>query len=45
LLEAHSNNPALSGLQLALKGGQMGSRDYFGWIKRGGGTAQGGVNQ
>ncbi len=25
------------GLQLALKGGQMGSADYFGWVKDGGG--------
>ncbi|WP_426034364.1 four-carbon acid sugar kinase family protein [Cypionkella sp. TWP1-2-1b2] len=25
------------GLQLALKGGQMGSADYFGWIRQGGG--------
>ena len=40
LLEAHSDDPALAGLQLALKGGQMGSPDYFGWIKRGGGAAQ-----
>lgn len=39
LLEAHSNDAVLSGLQLALKGGQMGSPDYFGWIKRGGGAA------
>lgn len=39
LLQAHSDNPALAGLQLALKGGQMGSADYFGWIKRGGGAA------
>lgn len=40
LLEAHSDNPDLAGLQLALKGGQMGSADYFGWIKRGAGAAQ-----
>lgn len=39
LLAAHSEDAALSGLQLALKGGQMGSDDYFGWIKRGGGAA------
>lgn len=39
LLEAHSEDPAFAGLQLALKGGQMGSVDYFNWIKRGGGTA------
>jgi uncharacterized protein YgbK (DUF1537 family) len=25
------------GLQIALKGGQMGSEDYFGWIREGGG--------
>lgn len=39
LLAAHSDDPAFAGLQLALKGGQMGSADYFGWIKRGGGPA------
>jgi uncharacterized protein YgbK (DUF1537 family) len=25
------------GLEIALKGGQMGSEDYFGWIRAGGG--------
>lgn len=40
LLQAHSDNPDLAGLQLALKGGQMGSADYFGWIKRGAGATQ-----
>ncbi len=39
LLAAHSEDEDLAGLQLALKGGQMGSDDYFGWIKRGGGAA------
>lgn len=39
LLQAHSLDPNLSGLQLALKGGQMGSADFFGWIKQGGGAA------
>ncbi|MDF1727502.1 MAG: four-carbon acid sugar kinase family protein, partial [Sulfitobacter sp.] len=39
LLAAHSEDPALAGLELALKGGQMGSDDYFGWIKGGGGAA------
>jgi len=39
LLAAHSDDPDFAGLQLALKGGQMGSPDYFGWIKRGGGVA------
>ncbi|WP_417722124.1 four-carbon acid sugar kinase family protein [Salipiger sp.] len=39
LLQAHSEDKAFDGLQLALKGGQMGSADYFGWIKRGGGAA------
>ncbi len=38
LLTAHSEASGLDGLQLALKGGQMGSPDYFGWIKRGGGS-------
>lgn len=38
LLKAHSDAPALDGLQVALKGGQMGSPDYFGWIKAGGGS-------
>lgn len=37
LLKAHAENPEIDGLQLALKGGQMGSPDFFGWIKRGGG--------
>lgn len=37
LLQAHSEDPTWAGLQLALKGGQMGSADYFGWIQRGGG--------
>lgn len=37
LLTAHSERAEFDGIQLALKGGQMGSQDYFGWIKRGGG--------
>ena len=28
---------ALDGLEIALKGGQMGSPDYFGWVRDGGG--------
>ena len=36
LLQGHSETKAFDGLELALKGGQMGSPDYFGWIKRGG---------
>lgn len=39
LMRAWSDEPGLDGLQLALKGGQMGSADFFDWIKRGGGTA------
>ena len=39
LLQAHSDDPAMDRLQVALKGGQMGSADFFGWIKRGGGAA------
>lgn len=36
LFQAHSNDPALEGLEIALKGGQMGTIDYFGQIKLGG---------
>jgi 3-oxoisoapionate kinase len=35
LFEGHSDNPKTDKLQLALKGGQMGSTDYFSWIKNG----------
>ncbi|SPF80232.1 four-carbon acid sugar kinase family protein [Pseudoprimorskyibacter insulae] len=41
LLTGYSNDARFDGLQIALKGGQMGSDDYFGWIKRGGGAAGG----
>ena len=37
LFTAHGDG-AHDGLQLALKGGQMGSADYFGWIRQGGGA-------
>lgn len=37
---AHSQDTPQDGLQLALKGGQMGSIDYFDWIRRGGGPAR-----
>ena len=37
LLSAHAASAGIDGLELALKGGQMGSPDFFGWIKRGGG--------
>ncbi|MFQ1701331.1 four-carbon acid sugar kinase family protein [Loktanella agnita] len=36
LFRAHADGPR-DGLELALKGGQMGSPDYFGWIRYGGG--------
>ncbi|WP_041951523.1 four-carbon acid sugar kinase family protein [Ahrensia kielensis] len=36
LFKAHAEG-AMDGLELALKGGQMGSPDYFGWIRDGGG--------
>ena len=36
IFRAHANG-AMDGQELALKGGQMGSRDYFGWIRNGGG--------
>ena len=38
LCKAHSDDPVFAGLELALKGGQMGTPDFLGWIKRGGGT-------
>ncbi len=34
---AHADGP-MDGLELALKGGQMGSPDYFGWVREGGGV-------
>jgi len=37
LFKAHADGP-MDGLELALKGGQMGSEDYFGWIRDGGGA-------
>lgn len=36
LCAAHCTGPH-DGLEIALKGGQMGSDDYFGWIRAGGG--------
>lgn len=39
LFKAHSDDPALADLEIALKGGQMGSSDYFTRIKRGGAAA------
>lgn len=38
LCKAHSEDPAHRDLELALKGGQMGTPDYFGRIKAGGRT-------
>ena len=40
LCSAYAKDYSLNGLQLALKGGQMGSLDYFDWIRRGGGPAR-----
>lgn len=37
LFRAHGDS-VHDGLELALKGGQMGSADYFGWIRAGGGA-------
>jgi 3-oxoisoapionate kinase len=37
LCTAHGSGPH-DGLQIVLKGGQMGSRDFFGWIRDGGGA-------
>lgn len=36
IFRAHGDG-AMEGLELALKGGQMGSADYFGWVRDGGG--------
>jgi uncharacterized protein YgbK (DUF1537 family) len=36
IFRAHGDGPH-DGLELALKGGQMGSADYFGWVRDGGG--------
>ncbi|WP_309083073.1 four-carbon acid sugar kinase family protein [Chelativorans sp.] len=35
LFRAHADAAALDGLEIALKGGQMGSPDFFDWIRRG----------
>ena len=37
LCRAHATGTT-DGLEVALKGGQMGSEDYFGWIREGGGA-------
>lgn len=37
LCTAYGDGPH-DGLEIALKGGQMGSEDYFGWIREGGGA-------
>ncbi len=37
LSKVHAEGP-MDGVELALKGGQMGSPDYFGWIRDGGGA-------
>ena len=36
LLRGH--RPDGSALEIVLKGGQMGSEDYFGWVRAGGGA-------
>lgn len=36
IFKAHASGQ-MDGLELALKGGQMGSPDYFGWVRNGGG--------
>jgi uncharacterized protein YgbK (DUF1537 family) len=39
LFKAHRREPACGDMEVALKGGQMGSPDYFQWIKMGGGPS------
>jgi uncharacterized protein YgbK (DUF1537 family) len=41
LFKVHAGDVVFDGLQLALKGGQMGTPDYFHWIKQGGGSVEG----
>lgn len=36
LVRAHAADPAIDGLELVLKGGQMGSEDFFETVRRGG---------
>jgi uncharacterized protein YgbK (DUF1537 family) len=36
LLQVHSDGPAMRGVEVALKGGQMGPRDYFSRVRQGG---------
>ncbi len=38
LLRIHASRPPLDGLEVALKGGQMGPEDYFGRVRAGGGV-------
>jgi hypothetical protein len=40
IFKAHADGP-MDGLELALKGGQLGSRDYFGWVRSGGVSKRG----
>jgi uncharacterized protein YgbK (DUF1537 family) len=40
LFKAHARNPTLRDMEIALKGGQMGTPDYFQWIKAGGGPSR-----
>ena len=40
LCQARFADPDRPALEIALKGGQMGSPDYFHWIKEGGGPAR-----
>jgi uncharacterized protein YgbK (DUF1537 family) len=40
ILRAWSDDDAFDGLELALKGGQMGGEDYFGRIRDGGGATR-----
>ncbi|WP_108398894.1 four-carbon acid sugar kinase family protein [Devosia submarina] len=40
LCRLHAENPLIDGLQLALKGGQMGTEDYFSWIRSGAGERE-----
>ena len=39
LFKAHARELPVAGMEIALKGGQMGTPDYFHWIKAGGGPS------
>jgi uncharacterized protein YgbK (DUF1537 family) len=41
LCRAHSTLPEMDGLELVLKGGQVGTEDFFEWVRTAGSSAAG----